>query len=186
MKFFSGIVWFCLGILCFLKMEKEYESDRKSGVMLGVFFLTFGVIGILGFLTQSDFLTYTAFLIPIAILCIGAAVNAVRQVLLCETSISAEYMGYIEYSGGKGQRSYSPVFQYYFQGRTHKRQTAESFSKKRIKQNFMEGQKYEIFINSEKPEYCVSERKVSVGFLLVGVLGIVFLGFYFLTILTSI
>lgn len=178
MRLLIGIIWLVLSVLCFTKMEKDYESDKRKSILLSILFLIFGIMGVLGFIFESNLLTITAFLIPTALLCIWVTVNMILLVSSCKTPVSAKYIRYNVYSGGKGQRSYSPVFQYYYQGKTYERQTPESFSKRKIERNFTAGNCYDIFINSEKPEYCVSQRKISIGSFLIGLLGFCFLLFY--------
>lgn len=178
MRFLVGIIWLVLSVLCLTKMEKDYESDKRKSIILSILFLIFGITGVLGFVFKSNLLTLTAILIPSALLCIWVTVNMILLVASCKTPVSAKYIRYNVYSGGKGQRSYSPVFQYYYQGKIYERQTPESFSKRKIERNFIAGNCYDIFINSEKPENCVSKRKVSIGSFLIGLLGFCFLLFY--------
>lgn len=186
MGLFIGLIWIFMGIICFWKTETAYESDRKKRNLLGTFFLISGVIGCLGHVLDSDLLTLASLLLPTSLLCIWVTVNMVIRVISCRTLILAEYIRYNVYSGGKGQRSYSPVFRYYYQGSAYERQTPEAFSRKRIERNFQTGEKYEIYINSNKPECCISRRKIPPVSLITGILGIVFLIFYFIILFQSI
>lgn len=178
MRLFIGLIWIFMGVLCFWKMETVYESDKRKRNLLGTFFFIFGVIGCLGYVLDSDLLTLAALVLSTSLLCIWVTVNMVIRVISCRTLILAEYVRYNVYSGGKGQRSYSPVFRYYYQGNAYERQTPEALSRKRIERNFRIGENYEIYINSNKPECCVSRRKIPPICLITGILGIVFLIFY--------
>lgn len=177
-----GLLWGICAALCIWKADKKYSTDKKKATVLIVFFSVFSVCGIAGHFTGSEALVMASVMLSSSILCMGLLVYAWYQVLGCKTSVPAVYLRYNTYSGGKGTRSYAPVFRYRYMGQEYERQTYESYSLRKINKLFQPGEEYRIFINEESPENCVSKRKVSFSYYIIFCLGVVFLLMYVIMI----
>ena len=89
------------------------------------------------------------------------------------------YRGYKEYSGGKGGRSYAPVFEYSFDGQIYKRQMSVSYgSLKKLAKKYRSGERYPIYINANNPENCIESRRMSWKYILILLLGLIMLAVY--------
>lgn len=170
-----GLAWSICGILCFVKLDKKYASERIKGIFLGIFFLAFGICGLLGEFIPDDKLSFTALMLPVGLICVLVFIYAWYQVCSCKTPVAAVYLHYNEYYGGKGQHSYAPVFRYAFEGKEYERQTYEGYSRRKIEKLFITGETYQILIDEQNPQSCVTRKKVSLNYYVVFLMGIIFL-----------
>ena len=97
-----GIAWSICGITCFVKLDQAYEEDRKKRIFLGIFFAFFGICGLWGFFLKNNKLSLTSLMLSTALLCILLFIYAWYQVCSCKTPVTAVYLHYNEYSGGRG------------------------------------------------------------------------------------
>lgn len=179
-----GIAWSICGITCFVKLDQAYEEDRKKRIFLGIFFVFFGVCGLLGFFLKNNKLSFTSLMLSAALLCILLFIYAWYQVCSCKTPVTAVYLHYNEYSGGRGQRSYAPVFRYTYGGREYERQTYEAYSHRKIEKLFTPGETYQILINEKSPMNCVSCKRVASSNYVICLMGIIFLIIYISVMIT--
>lgn len=179
-----GIAWSICGITCFVKLDQAYEEDRKKRIFLGIFFVFFGVCGLLGFFLKNNKLSFTSLMLSAALLCILLFIYAWYQVCSCKTPVTAVYLHYNEYSGGRGQCSYAPVFRYTYGGREYERQTYEAYSRRKIEKLFTPGETYQILINEKSPMNCVSCKRVASSNYVICLMGIIFLIIYISVMIT--
>lgn len=179
-----GIAWSICGITCFVKLNQAYEEDRKKRIFLGIFFAFFGICGLLGFFLKNNKLSFTSLMLSAALLCILLFIYACYQVCSCKTPVTAVYLHYNEYSGGRGQRSYAPVFRYTYGGREYERQTYEAYSRRKIEKLFTPGETYQILINEKSPMNCVSCKRVASSNYVICLMGIIFLIIYISVMIT--
>lgn len=172
-----GALWTICAVFLFWKREKKYEGTDKAGVFLGIFFLIFGICGLLGHFLQSDILILTSVILAIALLCIGLFGYSVWMVNNCRTAIYAEYVRYVKYHG-KGATYYAPVFKYRYMGQEYEHQCYVNYSMRKLKKLFTLGQTYQIWIDENNPYNFVPRRKVEAGSILVLMTGIAMLWIY--------
>ena len=95
----------------------------------------------------------------------------------CKMKIDAIYLRYNTYkapTGGYGIiTSYSPVFRYEFNGQQYEVQTFEALTKKEVCQLIV-GNKYEIFINENKPQKFIIYKSIRFSEVITLLMGIFF------------
>lgn len=173
-----GAVWLAFGIVCFCRLDKKYRSVRRKGILLGVFFTFFGVVGLAGFFLENEIMEFTSTFFTTAVMCIGTLVNIKIEIRCCDMPVWATYISCNTYYGGKGRYAYAPVFRYTFNGMQYECQSPKSFSSKRLSRRFQAGQYYQIFIDQANPERCVEDKKVPVSYYFSALLGVFLLVFY--------
>lgn len=130
-----------------------------------------------------NFIILLAFII--GFLLIGFNIFTQYLKLKCNTKITGEFVKtnkYISYGNGISSTNYSPVFKYTFNDITFENQTFQTFSKKYIEKNFLNGKFYTIYINKKHPKNFIIEKRfqpsdwlillLAIFFLIIGFLGL--------------
>ena len=86
----------------------------------------------------------------------------------CKSEIQGIFIGSVYIKS-----QYTPIFKYEYKNEWYKKQSLESFSKRRIR-SFIKGEKYTIFVNDKKPRLFVIDKKLRYGEILLIGLGFVF------------
>lgn len=123
----AGAIWFWIGISAIMMRRNEDTLSPGIAMVVGIVFLVPGAAGICGFFVKSLALAVTGVFLPCIIFLIGTFVLILCQIISCNEMVYGTYRGYKEYSGGKGGRSYAPVFEYSFDGQIYKRQMSVSY-----------------------------------------------------------
>lgn len=186
--FIIGTVWFCIGIYAIKKRENEDTLSPGIAAAAGIMLLVLGAAGICGLFVKSLALAVTGIFLPCIILLIGTFVLILWQIISCNEMVYGTYRGYKEYYGGKGHRSYAPVFEYSFDGQIYKRQMPVSYgSLKKLAKKYQPGEQYPIYINANNPKSCIDSRRMSWEYVLILLFGLIMLvayakGMYYLVL----
>ena len=94
------------------------------------------------------------------------------QKLNCRQEVQGTFVRSHETSF-RGVKSCTPVFRYEFASCQYERESIESFSERKVAAKYVAGKSYKIFVNADKPNYFIVDRKIrldDLGLLLVGLL----------------
>ena len=108
-----------------------------------------------GMLLNSEKLVVSAFFFPITLFLIATFIETLVRYKNCTYAIAAKCVSF--QTRGKGWY-YAPQFSFRYNGETVLAYSFASYSKRKFKKNFEINQIYDIFINPDKPTYCVDKR----------------------------
>ncbi|MDL2211391.1 DUF3592 domain-containing protein [Erysipelotrichaceae bacterium OttesenSCG-928-M19] len=164
-----GMAWLVCGIIAiytYHKQSYDYKKPivykRKLLLMLIIFFFIFGIITILGYLTGESLLINAGTFLAVGLLCLGIGLRDIYLAMKCTQKIIAEYVGYY-YQSIRGTSLYTPKFEYEYKGEKYTSLVNTTYSKRKINKYYKEGNKYDIYIDSDNPEDCTDDRRIKIS-----------------------
>lgn len=172
-----------LGVTMLALKNKTYQTNLPLFVVCGVLFVGFaaGSVALLRCKTDTYALVFGALAIGVAI-CIVALQN-IRAAFVCDVALEGVYRGFVEYPGSKGQNALAPVFEYDYQGKHYRVQSAQTYPEKQLIYEMTPGERYPIYIESTHPENIVITKRVPWGNVAMLVAGVAFIVVGLLTII---
>lgn len=147
-------------------------KSRKAAIWIGIGLAAIGAVTLaVMYFFGEDRVVFVWALCMAAIMFI-TAFHLTSITFRCRLPIMGKYEGANRYSGSYGMASYSPVFTYEYGDEVYQEQTAQSFPMRHIRKNFSEGEYRRIYIDPEKPDSFICEKKPNI---ILWVLGVVFL-----------
>ena len=168
------IIFLLFGLLGIAMLISKRTLNKRSFIiikMMGVFWLVFGIVGIIGMIIGNEKMCSSGVLFPIASSMIGTAWLVRVKKRACCTFVEAKCTKYVPYYGGRGQTAYAPFFTYTYEGREYESQSPLSYSKKKIAKKYTTGQMYKIYINPEYPQDCIDSKHISISYYIIELLG---------------
>lgn len=172
-----------LGVGLLAVKHKAYRTNLPLFIVLWVLFLGFAVgsLSLLWQKTDTYALLFGALAIGMAI-CVVAVMN-IRAALVCDVPLEGVYQGFVEYPGIKGQNALAPVFEYDYEGKHYRVQSAQSYPEKQLLFEMTPGDVYPIYIEAAHPENVILHKRVpaaniallvaGVALIVVGILSVV-------------
>lgn len=184
----SGGMWLICAIACFAGVGKSKGSNyqKKTGIGMAIFFAVVGSIAIAGYVLHQFFLECTGTLLAAALLIWGLFFSLLRKRKKCRTPVWAEYIKWNEYCGGRGVKSYAPVFRYTYEGKEYEEQSPVGYSQRRLEKHYQIGQTYRILIDENCPECCMADETLPIGVYLCPFMGIALIIGYLLILMMNI
>lgn len=149
-----------LGVGLVAVKHKVYRTNLSLFMVLWVLFFGFagGSISLLWQKTDTYALLFGALAIGMAI-CVVAVMN-IRAAFVCDVALEGVYRGFVEYPGIKGKNALSPVFEYDYNGKHYRVQSAQSYPEKSLLFDMTPGDVYLIFIEAAHPENVILHKRV--------------------------
>lgn len=188
MSLLFGGMWLICAIACLAGAgrSKGSNSQKKTGIGIGIFFAVAGSIAIAGYVLHQFFLECTGTLLAAALLIMGTFFALLKKRRKCSTPVWAEYIKWNEYYGGRGGYTYAPVFRYTYEGKEYEQQSPVGYSQRRLEKRYQAGQKYKILIDEKCPECCMADEPLPIGTYILPLMGIGFLIAYILVLMMNI
>ena len=176
-----AVVFLAVGLLA-LK-HKAYRTNLPLFLVLWLLFLGFAVgsLSLLWHKTDTYALLFGALAIGMAI-CVVAVMN-IRAAFVCDVPLEGVYQGFVEYPGIKGQNALAPVFEYDYEGKHYRVQSAQSYPEKHLLFDMTPEDRYPIYIEAAHPENVILHKRVpaanialliaGVALIVVGILSVV-------------
>lgn len=108
----------------------------------------------------DDTLIYGCFICLFGFLFISAGVNHFYCLIRCKEKVSAKYCGYKLWVH-RHCESYSPIFEYRYEGRKYHEVSSHTISNKKIIRGLEEGKMYEIYIDPKFPNVFILYKKIN-------------------------
>lgn len=177
---FLGIMMITLGFLFLFSAIKGYAKIKKAVIFMTVYcFLWGGGMTGLSIVEKvtGDFRDYDMILFMAGMGCALAGMGIYMGIIKkfqCSHRISARYNGAQVYTV-KGHRKYTPEFSFTYEGERYSNTSGEVFSERKIKKRFQVGKSYPVYINPKNPNSLCVSRMITGEWILLIVLGILFL-----------
>lgn len=156
--------------------KKRYKEMPVVCFIIFISFISFATASlIVAFAPYGEILSYPCMLISLGLLLLLVGINDVYSIFRCTKRIEGVYCGYNTYYGSHGVSSYSPVFQYTYDGRLYHEQTAQTVSHRQLTKNMKEGNQYSIYINPKCPGVYVLFRRLRASGVVCLTIGMVFM-----------
>ena len=149
-----------IGIAMLLSKRTQNKISFIIVKIMGVSFLVFGIVGMIGMVVGNEKMCISGTFVPIAIIIMGEGVIVRVKKKVCNVCVEAKCTNYRACPGGKGQTTYAPIFAYTYEGVEYESQSSLSYSKKKIAKKYITGQMYQVYINEEYPQDCIDTKKV--------------------------
>lgn len=164
-------------ILCFMIIKKKrYKEMPVICSIIFISFISFGTASLTAvFAPYGEILSYPCMMMALGLLLLLVGINDLYSIFRCTKRIEGVYCSYNTYYGSHGVSSYSPVFEYTYDGRLYHEQTAQTVSRRQLTKNMTEGNQYFIYINPKCPGVYVLFRRMRVSGVVCLVIGAVFM-----------
>lgn len=165
-----GILFLGLGILIISVTAKGGAINDKIGYFLGGYFSVFGIIFLIGTITENDKLIELVICYGIGLIFIGHFIYECYCVQRCRVKVRAKYIHAASY-----KNRFAPIFTYQFKGKKYKMQSPQTVSKRVLKKKFHVGEEYTIFISEKNPAIVLIHKRVPLLSCWNGIFGILML-----------
>lgn len=155
--FFLPILGLFIGVI--LIFDYILKPKSRSPYLLVIAGLGFSISALifLGEFLNLPKLTVAGCGIPISLICVITAIEAMKRHNRCTEVVSAKYIE-AEIIGNHRSSTYAPIFSYYYERKLYKGRSLATYSEKKLKNFFELGKTYEIHIDPKNPEQCVDKR----------------------------
>ena len=145
-----------IGLIMSILYVYIHSKDKNPYFILSaIFWFLLPCLMVAGMLLTSEKLIVSAFFFPIGLSLIATFTEMLVRYKNCTYAIAAKCVSF--QTRGKGWY-YAPQFSFRYNGETVLAYSFASYSKRKFKKNFEINQTYDIFINPDKPTYCVDKR----------------------------
>lgn len=180
-----GIMIVTVGFMLLACLLHGHAKIRSALIALITYCMIWGFVMIslsliIKITDRFDDYDVCAFMVGLGIIfAAGGLYMGIIKKLQCNVKISAVYTGAQAYTV-KGHTTYTPAFSFKYKGNSYSNTSGESFSKRKIESRFQVGSSYDIFINPENPNSLCVSRKLEGSWILVIMLGALFIWIPFL------
>ena len=147
-----SIIGLALGVIYFYAHTKD---KNPYYILSGIFCFLLPGFMTAGMLLNSEKLVLSAIFFPICFVVITTCIEMLIRYKNCTYCISAKCVSFR--TTGRNNM-YGPQFSFCHNGKAVLAYSFITYSKRKFKSNFEIDQTYDIFINPEKPNYCVDKR----------------------------
>lgn len=163
-------------ILCFMIIKKKrYKEMPVICFIMFVSFISFGISSLIAiFAPYGEILSYPCMIMALGLLLLLVGINDLYSIFRCTKRIEGVYCGYNTYYGSHGVSSYSPVFEYTYNGALYHEQTTQTVSRRQLTKNMTKGNRYSIYINPKCPGVYVLFRRLRAGGVVCFIIGTAF------------
>ena len=141
--------------------EKMSMSKKLSivnvAIICSLMVLAF-IILLIGSVTGSEIIS-CSFVIIVGFLMLWLSLYDMIRFKRCNTEVIAVLWDCVNTRGFKSSPRYTPVFNYKFDGKIYVQQSFVSYSRRRFRELFIEGEEYKIRIDPQLPTCCVYGHK---------------------------
>lgn len=171
------ILMILFGFITFVIVKNKRYKDVPFISFIMIFsFVGFGIISVLTiFVSFGKLLLFPLACIVFGLIFIFMLINDVYALVRCKEKINGVYCGYNTYYGGNAMSTQAPVFEYTYQGRIYKEQTAQNISYKQLIKKMREGETYPIYVDPKHPAVFIFQKKIKLSFIVIVFFGILFL-----------
>lgn len=152
--------------------SRMYRSNLPLFVALCVLVVGMGAGCVLLVVCETDRYALLSSGLAIGFLLCTVAVLNIRSAFVCDVALEGIYRGFVEYPGLKGQNAFAPVFEYEYEGKQYRVQSAQSYPEKLLVYEMTPGDRYPIYIEAARPENMVLTKRLplsNVALLVAGV-----------------
>ena len=160
------ILMILFGFITFVIVKNKRYKDVPFISFIMIFsFVGFGIISVLTiFVSFGKLLLFPLACIVFGLIFIFMLINDVYALVRCKEKINGVYCGYNTYYGGNAVSTQAPVFEYTYQGRIYKEQTAQNISYKQLIKKMREGETYPIYVDPKHPAVFIFQKKIKLSF----------------------